>query len=497
MNIYPNKTEFINNFNAGKPQLVWHELIADLDTPITASLKLMEDGKPFFLLESIEGGEARGRYSIIGMEPDRVWKCDDKKAEISLNGQNFVKSDDDIMTSFRKFNDETNLEIPEELPPMSTGLMGYMGYDSIRMIEKTIPDNNPDNIGIPIGMFMRPTISLIFDSVASSIFIVTPVRPAELEGVNAEYAYDKATGRIEYIIEKLKSENVSNYHSSSVKPLEMNFTSNFTKPEFENMVEKAKEYILAGDIFQVVPSQRFTTDFNASPFAFYRSLRHMNPSPFLLFLNFGDFHIVGSSPEIMVRLRDDKVTIRPLAGTRKRGANAKEDEQLAADLLSDEKEIAEHLMLIDLARNDVGRVSKAGTVKVTEKMAIEHYSHVMHISSNVEGEISPEFDALDALLAGIPVGTVSGAPKVRAMQIIDELEPEKRSFYAGCVGYFSANGTMDTCITLRTALIKDGKMILQAGAGIVADSDPESEYFETMNKAKALMKAAEESSKFE
>jgi anthranilate synthase component 1 len=497
MNIYPNKNEFIDNFNAGTPQLVWYELVADLDTPITASLKLMEEGKPFFLLESIEGGEARGRYSIIGMDPDRVWKCDDEKAEISLDGQNFVISNDDIMTSFRKFNDETKLEIPEELPPMSAGLMGYMGYDSIRMIEKTIPDNNPDNIGIPVGMFMRPTVSLIFDSVSSSIFIVTPVRPNEIQGITAEQAYDKAAEKIEYIIEKLKSENVSNYHSSSVKPLDMDFSSNFTKPEFEEMVEKAKEYILAGDIFQVVPSQRFTADFSASPFAFYRSLRHMNPSPFLVFFNFGDFHIVGSSPEIMVRLRDDKVTIRPLAGTRKRGANAKEDEQLAADLLSDEKEIAEHLMLIDLARNDVGRVSKAGTVKVTEKMVIEYYSHVMHISSNVEGEINPEYDALDALLAGIPVGTVSGAPKVRAMQIIDELEPDKRSFYAGCVGYFSANGSMDTCITLRTALIKDGKITLQAGAGIVADSNPESEYFETMNKAKALMKAAEESSKFE
>ncbi|MCP4395472.1 MAG: anthranilate synthase component I [Alphaproteobacteria bacterium] len=497
MNIYPNKANFISNYNAGKPQLVWHEMIADLDTPITASLKLMKNGDPFFLLESIEGGETRGRYSIISMEPDRVWKCDDEKAEISSDSKEFIVSNDDILTSFRKFNEETKLEIPEELPPMAAGLVGYMGYDAIRLIEKTIPNDTPDSIGIPVGMFMRPTLSLIFDSVSSSIFIITPVRPNELKGISAEDAYNEATNKIKTIIEKLKSENISNYHSNSIEPLPIEFTSNFTKDEFEKMVRKAQEYILAGDIFQVVPSQRFKAKFDASPFAFYRSLRHMNPSPFLFFLNFEDFHMVGSSPEIMVRLRDDKVTIRPLAGTRKRGKNKKEDEQLAADLLSDEKEIAEHLMLIDLARNDVGKISKAGTVKVTERMIIEHYSHVMHISSNVEGEIAPEFDALDALLAGIPVGTVSGAPKVRAMQIIDELEPDKRSFYAGCVGYFSANGTMDTCIALRTALIKDGELILQAGAGVVADSDPESEYFETMNKAKALMKAAEEASKFE
>jgi anthranilate synthase component I len=484
---------FKKNYEEKKPQLVWYKMVADMDTPITASLKLMQGDAPFFLLESVEQGEKRGRYSIIGMEPDLVWKCDEKHAEISRDNQEFIGVEGEILDSFRAVFAESQLEIPEGLPPMASGLIGYMSYDAIRFIEKTVPDSNPDTIKVPVGLFMRPTIMVVFDSVTTSLFVVVSVR--DLSG-DAEDAYLSARSKIERIVTRLRSVNIAQHQAEDSGKKEIEFVSSHSPEEYCQMVNKAKEYIFAGDIFQVVPSQRFTAKFDMPPFAFYRSLRHMNPSPFLFFLNFGGFQLVGSSPEILVRLREGEVTIRPLAGTRKRGKNSQEDAELAADLLSDEKEISEHLMLIDLSRNDVGRVSKPGTVEVTEEMIIEYYSHVMHISSNVDGEIDPKYDALDALFAGLPVGTVSGAPKVRAMQIIDELENEKRSFYAGCVGYFSANGMMDTCITLRTGLIKDGELYIQAGGGIVADSEPEAEYQESCNKAKALMRAAEDTIRF-
>ncbi len=491
------KENFIHDYNQGKGQLIYSKIIADTETPITASLKLMQDKEPFFLLESVEKAGNIGRYSIIGFKPDLIFKCDKDKAEISYNGQPFITQKTDSISALRKLYKETKLDIPDELPPMASGLIGYLSYDAIRYIEKTIPDNNKDNINIPIGMFMRPTIMVIFDSVTSSIFITRTTHPQK--DLSALDAYNQAHNDIENIKNKL-STNI-NQHGDKEKQLiaskqKLDFKPHVTKEHYLNLVNKAKEYIYAGDIFQIVPSQRFSSEFNLPAFALYRSLRNLNPSPFLFFLNFGDFQLVGSSPEILARLRDNKVTIRPLAGTRKRGKNKAEDETLAKDLLSDEKEISEHLMLIDLSRNDVGKVCKAGSVKVTEQMIIEYYSHVMHISSNVEGEIDPKYDALDALFAALPVGTVSGAPKVRAMQIIDELEQEKRSFYAGCVGYFSANGTMDTCITLRTGLVKDHKLYLQAGGGIVAGSDPESEYQETLNKAKALMRAAENAHEF-
>jgi anthranilate synthase component 1 len=376
---------------------------------------------------------------------------------------------------------------------MVAGLIGYMGYDMIRLMEK-LPNKNRDSIGLPDSYFMRPRIMIVFDSVKGELHITTPLWQ-DHGFTDAKEAYNAAIKLIEGIAEDLKK---------PVQPATCNlqpatqpaFTSNTTRTEYHAMVERSKEYIKAGDIFQVVPSQRFSAAFNLPHFSLYRSLRHLNPSPFLFFLNFGNFSLVGSSPEILVRLRDNMVTIRPIAGTRKRGANIEEDKALEESLLSDPKEIAEHLMLLDLGRNDVGRVAKTGTVKVTEKMTVERYSHVMHIVSNVEGKIDSKYDAIDALIAGFPAGTVTGAPKIRAMEIIEELEKERRSFYGGCVGYFSANGSMDTCITLRTGLMKAGILYAQAGGGVVADSDKEAEYQESCNKARAIMNAAEEAWKY-
>jgi anthranilate synthase component 1 len=336
---------------------------------------------------------------------------------------------------------------------------------------------------------MRPRITVIHDSVAGVIYITAPLWELT-KGESAEAAISAAQARISSVAIRLQ-QTLPAAHAKQSDPLEVTFTSNFPEAAFHQAVAKAKDYIVAGDIFQVVIAQRFAAKFELPPIALYRALRHMNPSPFLFHLDFGSFALIGSSPEILVRLREGKITIRPIAGTRKRGKTTEEDNALALELLADEKEIAEHLMLLDLGRNDVGRVAKSGTVKVTEHMNIERYSHVMHIVSNVEGELREDLDAVDALIAGFPAGTVSGAPKIRAMEIIDELEPESRSFYAGCVGYFSANGSMDTCITLRTALVKDGMLYAQAGGGIVADSTPQGEYEESCNKAMAVMKAAE------
>jgi anthranilate synthase component 1 len=356
-----------------------------------------------------------------------------------------------------------------------------------------LPGANPDTLGIPDAVFMRPTVVAVFDNVGDQVVIVTPVWPSA--GLGAGAAYDLARERLADVVADFDRgpphRGLGGRVSHMPEPV-----ANITRERYHAMVEQAKEYILAGDIFQVVPSQRFTLPFDLPPFALYRSLRRLNPSPFLFFLDFDGFALVGSSPEILVRVRDGKVVVRPIAGTRPRGANRDEDATLAADLLSDPKELAEHLMLLDLGRNDVGRVAEIGSVRVTEKMIVEYYSHVMHIVSNVEGDIRPDRDALDALIAGFPAGTVSGAPKVRAMEIIDELEPERRGFYGGGVGYFGADGTMDTCIALRTALVKDGKVMVQAGGGVVADSDPEAEYQESCNKARALVRAAEEAVKF-
>ena len=497
MSIQPAFSEFREGFDQGKSQILWTTLVADLETPVSAMMKLAEGKANSFLLESVEGGAVRGRYSIIGMKPDLIWRCDGKQARINrtarFDPEAFIACDKPVLDSLQALIDESHIDLPAHLPPMAAGLVGYMSYDTVRLVED-IPDSNPNELGLPDGMFIRPTVMAIFDSILDVVTIVTPVWFGD--GRSAQTAYNHAA---EHLADAVNDFSRSLPHSASA---DMGTTdmpepvSNTTKEEFFAIVEKAKEYIRAGDIFQVVPSQRFEMPFKLPSLSFYRALRRTNPSPFMFYLNFGEFSIVGSSPEILVRLRDEKVTIRPLAGTRPRGATPAEDAELAADLLNDPKELAEHLMLLDLGRNDVGRVAQIGSIEITEKMQIEHYSHVMHIVSNVEGKIQEGLTAIDALKAGFPAGTVSGAPKVRAMEIIDELETTRRGVYGGAVGYFSANGSMDTCIALRTAVLKDDKIYIQAGAGIVADSDPESEYNETVTKAKALVRATQEAVRF-
>ncbi len=488
---------FKATYDAGRPQVAWTTLVADLETPVSAMLKLADDRPYSFLLESVEGGAVRGRYSIIGMKPDVVWRCRRDRAEINRRARYepdaFEPVEADALASLRRLIAESAIDLPADLPPMAAGIVGYMAYDMVRLMER-LADDNHDALGLPDAVFVRPTVMAIFDSVRDLVTVVTPVRPEP--GCDAETAYGAARERLADVTADFERSLPYGRGRTEESVALPEPKSNTTRAEYHRMVERAKEYIRAGDVFQVVPSQRFEVPFRLPPFALYRALRRTNPSPFMFYLNFPTFSIVGSSPEILVRLRDDTVTVRPIAGTRRRGADKAEDEALAAEMLADPKERAEHLMLLDLGRNDVGRVAKIGTVKVTEQMEIENYSHVMHIVSNVEGEIDPKFDALDALIGGFPAGTVSGAPKVRAMEIIEELEKDRRGVYAGAIGYFSANGSMDTCITLRTAVVIDGTMYVQAGGGVVADSDPEAEYQETIDKAQALIRAAEEAVRF-
>ncbi|MGF1562182.1 MAG: anthranilate synthase component I, partial [Geminicoccaceae bacterium] len=470
---------------------------ADLETPVSAMLKLAEGRRYAFLFESVEGGAIRGRYSIIGLKPDLIWRCDGQSAQINrqarVDPNAFEACAEPSLAALRALLDECRLDLPSELPPMAAGLFGFTAYDIVRLIEK-LPDANPKEIDIPDAIFMRPTVIAIFDNIEDRMTIVTPVWPdAE---ISARAAYNQALERLGDTVADMSRGLPYRSESGIDSPLPEP-VSNLTREQYHALVERAKEYILAGDIFQVVPSQRFALPFKLPPFSLYRALRRLNPSPYLFYLDLGDFTLVGSSPEILVRLRDNQVTIRPLAGTRKRGKDRAEDEALQKELLEDPKELAEHLMLLDLGRNDVGRVAQVGSVQVTDKMVVEFYSHVMHIVSNVIGTFDPErADAIDVLAAGLPAGTVSGAPKVRAMEIIDELEQVRRGFYAGAVGYFTFQGELDTCITLRTALIKDGTMYVQAGGGVVADSDPEAEYQESCNKARALIRAAEEAVRF-
>ncbi len=497
MSIQPAFSDFREGFDQGHSQILWTTLVADLETPVSAMMKLAEGKANSFLLESVEGGAVRGRYSIIGMKPDLIWRCDGAQARINrtarFDPEAFVACDKPVLDSLQALIDESHIDLPSHLPPMAAGLVGYMSYDTVRLVED-IPDSNPNELGLPDGMFIRPTVMAIFDSILDVVTIVTPVWVGD--GRSAQTAYNHAAERLSDTVNDF-SRSLPHTVSADMTTTEMpEPVSNTTKDEFFGMVAKAKEYIRAGDIFQVVPSQRFEMPFELPSLSFYRALRRTNPSPFMFYLNFGEFSIVGSSPEILVRLRDEQVTIRPLAGTRPRGATPAEDKALADDLLNDPKELAEHLMLLDLGRNDIGRVARVGSINITEKMVIENYSHVMHIVSNVEGKIQEGLTAIDALKAGFPAGTVSGAPKVRAMEIIDELEKSRRGVYGGAVGYFSANGSMDTCIALRTAVLTDNKVYVQAGAGIVADSDPESEYVETVNKAKALVRATQEAVRF-
>jgi anthranilate synthase component 1 len=488
--------EFANNYKEGKTQLVWKWGSADLETPVSTYLKLCSDEKYSFLLESVEGGEVLGRYSAIGLRPDMLWRYDHGIAKTSVDDfSEWLDCEGEPLESLKELVKESKLEfLPDEaIPPMATsGFYGFMGYDTIRLVEN-IPDNNPDILNIPESILIRPTLTIIFDNVKNMMCISTPVRiHSGNSNLDAEDVYKNAINIIDDTFKILENSSVKQSvidKTSCSLPLEI--SSNISRDEYHYMVRKAVEYIKAGDIFQVVPSQRFSMDFDLPPIELYRSLRRLNPSPFLFHLNFDDFALVGSSPEILVRVRDRTITIRPIAGTRKRGLNKQEDRELADDLLSDPKERAEHLMLLDLARNDVGKVSEIGSVNVTEEFTVEMYSHVMHIISNVEGTLRDDVNSIDALFSGFPAGTVSGAPKIRAMEIIDELENERRSFYAGCVGYFDGNGDVDTCITLRTALIKDNKLYVQAGGGVVSDSDAEFEYQESCNKAQAIIRAAE------
>ncbi len=496
MNLLPSFEQFERGWVQGKNQLVYARLAADLDTPVSLMLKLAEARTDTFMLESVTGGEVRGRYSVVGMKPDLIWKCHGTSAsnnrDARFDPQAFTALPGHPLDSMRALIAESRVDLPEGLPAIASGLFGYLGYDMIRLVEH-LPNVNPDPLGLPDAVLMRPSVVAVLDGVKGEVTLVAPAWAAS--GLSARAAYAQAAERVMDALRDLDRAPAAQRDLGEAATVgEMK--SNFSHEGYKQAVEKAKDYIRAGDIFQVVPSQRWAQSFTLPPFALYRSLRRTNPSPFMFFFNFGGFQVIGASPEILVRLRDGEVTVRPIAGTRMRGATPEEDKALELDLLADKKELAEHLMLLDLGRNDVGRVAKVGSVRPTEKFIIERYSHVMHIVSNVVGQIADGEDALSALLAGLPAGTVSGAPKVRAMEIIDELEPEKRGVYGGGVGYFAGNGEMDFCIALRTAVLKDETLYIQAGGGVVYDSDPESEYQETVNKSRALRRAAEDAGLF-
>ena len=496
MAITPEFDAFAETYADGKNQAIYTRLAADLDTPVSLMLKLGGAQKDSFILESVTGGEVRGRYSIVGIKPDLIWKCHSSASFINrtarYDDEAFVEMDEKPLDAFRALLAESHIDLPSELPQSAAGLFGYLGYDMVRHIEH-LPNVNPDPIGVPDALFLRPSVVAVLDGAKGEVILVSPVWHSQ--EVSARAAYAQAAERISDAMRDLErpvSEARDLGQADEVAPPQ----SNFTKAGYMQAVEKAKDYIRAGDIFQVVPAQRWTQDFPLPPFALYRSLRRTNPSPFMFFFNFGDFQVIGASPEILVRVFGNEVTIRPIAGTRPRGKTPQEDLELEQDLMADTKELAEHLMLLDLGRNDVGRVAKIGTVRPTEEFIVERYSHVMHIVSNVVGELDPTHDALSAFFAGMPAGTVSGAPKVRAMEIIDELEPEKRGVYGGGLGYFSAGGDMDMCIALRTAIVKDQKLYIQAGGGVVYDSDPEAEYMETVHKSNAIRRAAADAAMF-
>jgi len=493
MDVWPRPADFAGAYERSEPQLVWARRIADLETPVTAYAKLAEGRVNCFLLESVLGGETRGRYSVIGLEPDLIWRADGARAEVNrrpaADSDAFAPCRSPTLESLRALLAESALKIPEGLAPLAAGVFGYLGYDAARLMER-LPAPNPGGVGAPDAMFVRPTVVAVFDAVAQEIVLSTPARPAE--ALSAGDAYAAARARLAEAARRLDGPAPPLCADGPASGPGLEFVSNTSERDFLQMVRRAKDYISAGDIFQVVLSQRFSAPFSEPPFALYRALRRMNPAPFLFFLDFDVGALVGSSPEILVRVREGVVTVRPIAGTRPRGATQAQDRAFERELLADPKERAEHLMLLDLGRNDVGRAAAIGSVQVTEQYAIERYSHVMHIVSEVQGRLKDGLDALDALIGGFPAGTVSGAPKIRAMEIIDELETENRGPYAGAVGYFSAAGDMDTCIVLRTAFVKDGVAHVQAGAGVVADSDPQAEYRETLAKAEAVMAAARE-----
>jgi anthranilate synthase component 1 len=488
---------FVAGFEAGLNQVVWTRLVADLDTPVSLMLKLTEARRDSFLLESVTGGEVRGRYSIMGMKPDLIWRCRGAAARVNRSARfdpdAWEDEPDDPLASLRRLIAASRIALPPELPPMAAGLFGYLGYDMVRLVER-LPAANPDPLGLPDAVMLRPTVVVVMDGVKGEVTVVSPAWAGS--GMSARAAYAQAAERVMDAARDLERAPIAPARDLGARAPAGPPVSNTSPAAYRAMVEKAKGYIAAGDVFQVVPSQRWRLDFDLPPFALYRALRRTNPSPYMFYFDFGGFQVVGASPEILVRVKDGRVTIRPIAGTRRRGATPGEDAALEAELLADPKERAEHLMLLDLGRNDVGRVARIGTVAPTERFVIERYSHVMHIVSNVEGALAEGHDALSALLAGLPAGTVSGAPKVRAMEIIDELETEKRGVYGGGVGYFAAQGDMDVCIALRTAVVKDGGLYVQAGGGIVHDSDPAAELQETVDKSKALVEAARDAGLF-
>ncbi len=508
---YPDIDQFKTLSSKGNLIPVYKEIIADTETPVSAFIKI--DTPPSFLLESVTGGEKWARYSFLGVSPIKVFKAWGNRVEISEDGK--VTTSETFDDPINVLKDEISAYRPvhiEGLPPFYGGLVGYIGYETVKFFE-SVPDRDKPSLDLPDIFFMLTNTILIFDNLKQTIKVLSN---AHISDASPEDVYNKATEEIEKIIKKLRSKSrnmssvdlevttglnlkidnnpIKDYESKSSS--DVSFSTPFnTRDDFLSAVSKCKEYIKDGDVIQVVISQRFETDSDVNPFNIYRRLRVINPSPYMFYINTDELQIAGSSPEILVRLDEDRIVLRPIAGTRKRGDTDKEDKELETDLKNDPKERAEHLMLVDLGRNDVGRVAKIGSVNVTEFMTIEKYSHVMHLVSNVEGIIKDGLDSYDVLRACFPAGTVTGAPKVRAMEIINGIEPIKRGPYAGAVGYFSFSGNMDICITIRTIIIKDGKVYIQTGAGIVADSIPENEYAETVNKASGMMRAVQMAAK--
>ncbi|ANY20706.1 Anthranilate synthase component 1 [Tsuneonella dongtanensis] len=468
-------------------------MVADTETPVGAALKLIEPGRGDFLLESVEGGEVRGRYSMLGLDPDLMFRAEGERAAVNRHWQvsrdGFEELSGNALAELRALVDNCRIEVPEGLPPALSFLVGYFGYETIGLVEK-LPRAAEPGLALPDMLFARPTVLLVFDRLSDELVCMAPVWSGSGD---PSQSVETASERIDETLRRLAAAPPPASRAADLP--EMALQPTMPAEQFAGMVARAKDYIEAGDIFQVVLSQRFECPFPLPPLSLYRALRRVNPSPFLYFLDLPGFAVVGSSPEILVRVRDGEVTIRPIAGTRPRGATPEADKEAEESLLADAKERAEHLMLLDLGRNDVGRVAAKGTVRVTDSFTVERYSHVMHIVSNVVGVLDPAKSALDALFAGFPAGTVSGAPKIRACEIIAELEPAARGPYAGGVGYFAPDGTLDSCIVLRTAVVKDGVMHVQAGAGIVADSDPAYEQRECEAKASALIAAAREAAR--
>lgn len=497
MTLEPSFDSFRSAYEAGRNQAVWTRLAADLDTPVSVMLKLAGAGRNSFMLESVTGGEVRGRYSIIGMNPDLIWECRGSESRVNraarYDDDAFEPCPGDPLSALRAILRESRIDLPEGLPAASAGLFGYLGYDMARLVEPLGPPG-PDPIGTPDALLMRPTIVAVLDGVKGDVILVAPVwagsgQPARAAWAQAAERVTDARAALERGLPRAARDLAAPVAPGPAR-------SNFTRDGFMAAVERARDSVRSGETLQIVPSQRWGMEFHEPPFALYRSLRRTNPSPFMFHFNFGSFHVVGASPEICVRLTGDEVTIRPIAGTRRRGVTPDEDRALEAELLADPKDRDEHEMLIELGRADIARVASPDSIRTTESFVVERYSHVMHIVSNLVGRLAPGRDALDALMAGMPAGTVSGAPKLRAMEIIDEIEPEKRGIYGGACGYFGAGGDMDMCIALRTGVIKDGTLYIQAGAGIVSGSVPESEHQETIDKSAALRRAAEDAARF-